>query len=210
MDVKKIVLDFQIGLRYSEDNKDIAPLIAKFIRPRQFLLLRRFFFMADLEIYEIDSSYIEYLSNFEEHLFKNKKITQDFSRKYIGIILEINDFKYFAPLSSFKPKHRRLCETVDFIKVGIYAVLNLNNMFPAPLNLCKSVKIENIKNEHYKNLVRAEYRIIKQKTEQIINNAKDVYNHKMINDGKSKLSQRCNDFKNLEVKCKEYKIPSKK
>ena len=114
------------------------------------------------------------------------------------------------PLSSFKPKHRRLCETVDFIKVGIYAVLNLNNMFPAPLNLCKSVKIENIKNEHYKNLVRAEYRIIKQKTEQIINNAKDVYNHKMINDGKSKLSQRCNDFKNLEVKCMEYKIPSKK
>ena len=83
-------------------------------------------------------------------------------------------------------------------------------MFPAPLNLCKSVKIENIKNEHYKNLVRAEYRIIKQKTEQIINNAKAVYNHKMINDGKSKLSQRCNDFKNLEVKCKEYKIPSKK
>lgn len=208
MDVKK--LDFQIGLCYSEDNKDIAPLIAKFIRPRQFLLLRHFFFMADLEIYEIDSSYIEYLSNFEEHLFKNKKITQDFSRKYIGIILEINGFKYFAPLSSFKPKHRRLCETVDFIKVGIYAVLNLNNMFPAPLNLCKSVKIENIKNEHYKNLVRAEYRIIKQKTEQIINNAKDVYNHKMINDGKSKLSQRCNDFKNLEVKCKEYKIPSKK
>lgn len=210
MDVKKIVLDFQICLYYIEDNKDIAPLIAKFIRPRQFLLLRRFFFMADLEIYEIDSSYIEYLSNFEEHLFKNKKITQDFSRKYIGIILEINGFKYFAPLSSFKPKHRRLCETVDFIKVGIYAVLNLNNMFPAPLNLCKSVKIENIKNEHYKNLVRAEYRIIKQKTEQIINNAKDVYNHKIINDGKSKLSQRCNDFKNLEVKCKEYKIPSKK
>lgn len=34
--------------------------------------------MADLEIYEIDSSYIEYLSNFEEHLLKNKKITQDF------------------------------------------------------------------------------------------------------------------------------------
>lgn len=190
--------------------EDIAPLIAKFIRPEQFLLLRRFFYMADLEIYEIDSAYIEYLSNFEEHLFKNKKITQDFSRKYIGIILEINGFKYFAPLSSFKPKHKRLCETVDFIKVGIYAVINLNNMFPAPINLCNSVKIENIKNEHYRNLVRAEYRIIKQKTEQIINNAKDVYNHKMINDGKSKLSQRCNDFRKLEMKCKEYKIPGKK
>ncbi len=166
--------------------------------------------MADLEIYEIDSAYIAYLSTFEEHLFRNKKVTQDFSRKYIGIVIEINGFKYFAPLSSFKQKHNRLCETVDFIKVGIYAVINLNNMFPAPMPLCKSVKIENIKNEHYKNLVRAEYRIIKQKTEQILSNAKDVYNHKMINDGKSKLSQRCNDFKLLEEKCKEYKIPTKK
>ena len=161
--------------------------------------------MADLEIYEIDSAYIEYLAGFEEHLFRNKKITQNFSRKYIGIILEINGFEYFAPLSSFKPKHKRLCETVDFIKIGIYAVINLNNMFPASLTLCKSVKIENIKNEHYRDLVRAEYRIIKQKTEQIINNAKDVYTHKMINDGKSKLSQRCNDFKLLEQKCNEYK-----
>ena len=30
-----------------------------------------------------------------------------------------------------------------------------------------------------------------QKEEQIINNAKSVYNHKITNDGKSKLSQRC-------------------
>ena len=161
--------------------------------------------MADLEIYEIDSAYIEYLSTFEEHLFKNKKVTQDFSRKYIGIILEINGFKYFAPLSSFKPKHKRLCETDDFIKIGAYAVINLNNMFPAPIKLCTLVLISDIKNEHYRNLIRAEYRIIKQKSEQIINKAKTVYNHKLINDGKSKLSQRCNDFKLLEEKCREYK-----
>ena len=48
--------------------------------------------MADLEIYKIDSAYIEYLSAFEEHLFRNKNVTQDFSRKYIGIILEIEGF----------------------------------------------------------------------------------------------------------------------
>ena len=78
------------------------------------------------------------------------------------------------------------------------------------MNLCKNVYIENIQNEHYRNLIRAEYRIIKQKTEQIKTIAKSVYEHKMINDGKSKLSQRCNDFKLLEEKCKEYKIPAKK
>ena len=58
--------------------------------------------MADLEIYEIDSAYIEYLSAFEEHLFRNKRVTQDFSRKYIGIILEIEGFKYFVPISSLE------------------------------------------------------------------------------------------------------------
>lgn len=55
-----------------------------------------------------------------------------------------------------------------------------------------------------------EIRIIKQKTEQIINNAKTVYNHKMTNDGKSKLSQRCNDFKLLEEKYKEWTSSKKK
>ena len=160
--------------------------------------------MDEINLYEIDSKYIDHLSQFEKHLFQNKKVTQKFSRKYIGIILKINGFSYFAPLSSFKEKHKRLSETKDFIKVGTYSVINLNNMFPAPMQLCSKVNINNIRDIHYKNLVRAEYRIIKQKTEIILNNSKEIYEHKMKNNGKSKLSQRCNDFKLLEEKCKEY------
>ena len=53
-----------------------------------------------------------------------------------------------------KQKHKRLCETVDFIKIGIYVVLNLDNIFPASVNFCKNVSIQNVKNEHYKNLLR--------------------------------------------------------
>ena len=29
-------------------------------------------------------------------------------------------------------KHKRLSETIDFIKIGDMAVINLNNMFPVP------------------------------------------------------------------------------
>ena len=166
--------------------------------------------MGTLSIYEIDSAYIQFLSSFEQHLFRNKKVTQVFSRKYIGILLKINDFDYFAPLSSYKPKHKRLTETIDFIKLGTYSVININNMFPAPINLCKQVNISTIKDQHYKNLVRAEYRIIRQKSQLIIENAKSVYTHKITNDGKSKLSQRCNDFKLLEIKCNEYMETSNK
>lgn len=139
-------------------------------------------------------------------MFHNAKIHQNYSRKYIGILFEINGMKYFASLSSFKPKHKRLSETVDFIKIGDMAVININNMIPVPegIYVPKNPNLET--DQQYRNLLNNERRIIKQRTEQIINNAHSVYNHKLTNDGKSKLSQRCNDFRLLEEKCREFKI----
>ena len=84
------------------------------------------------------------------------------------------------------------------------AVLNLNNIFPVPDGIY-SLKDPPLEvNQQYKTLLNNEIRIIKQRTEQIINNAMAVYNHKMSNDGKSKLSQRYLNFKLLEEKCKEW------
>ena len=154
--------------------------------------------------------YIDFLSKFSEHLFHNAKITQTYTRKYIGILFEINGLKYFAPLSSFKPKHKRLSETVDFIKIGDMAVINLNNMFPVIDGVFSLKNPAEESDIQYKTLLNNEIRIIRQKEELIITNAKTVYNHKMTNDGKSKLSQRCNDFKLLEENCKEYKLSGKK
>ncbi len=160
--------------------------------------------MDKLLFYEIDKTYIDYLSQFAEHMFHNAKNTQTFSRKYIGILFEINSIKYFAPLSSFKQKHKRLSETIDFIKIGDMAVINLNNMIPVPDSVCKLKDPATEKNIQYKTLLNNEIRIIRKKTELIIQNAIAVYNHKLSNDGKSKLSQRCNDFKLLEEKYKVW------
>ena len=161
--------------------------------------------MDALELYEISEKYIDYLSKSSEHLFHNATLAQKYSRKYIGILFEIRGMKYFAPLSSFKPKHKRLSETVDFVKIGDMAVLNLNNMFPVPDGVYSPKNPSDEKNEQYRTLLNNEIRIIKQKTEQIVQNAKTVYEHKMTNDGKSKLAQRCNDFRLLEEKCTEWK-----
>ena len=167
-------------------------------------------FIEKLLFYEIENKYIDYLSKFSEHLFQNAKITQSYSRKYIGILFEIKEFKYFAPLSSFKPKHKRLSETIDFIKIGDMAVINLNNMFPVPDGIYSLKNLKTEKNLQYRTLLNNEIRIIRKKQDFIINNAKSVYNHKTTNDGKSKLSQRCNDFKLLEIKCKKYSKLSQK
>lgn len=56
--------------------------------------------MDKLLFSEIDSKYISFLAQYDQHLFKNAKLTQNFSIKYIGILFEINDMKYFAPISS--------------------------------------------------------------------------------------------------------------
>ena len=46
--------------------------------------------------------------------------------------------------------------------------------------------------------------------EHLFLNAKYIYNHKTTNDGKSKLSQRCNDFRLLEEQSKNYIKTNKK
>lgn len=53
-------------------------------------------------------------------------------RKYIGGVFEINNFSRFVPLSSFKPKHKKMKEGVDFVKIKDYAVINIINMIPVP------------------------------------------------------------------------------
>ncbi|MBO5154393.1 MAG: type III toxin-antitoxin system ToxN/AbiQ family toxin [Eubacterium sp.] len=48
--------------------------------------------MQRIQIYEIKKEYIQYLSQYQQHLFHDGG-----TRKYIGIILEIKGVKYFAP-----------------------------------------------------------------------------------------------------------------
>ena len=160
--------------------------------------------MENLKFYEINESYISYLSFFEPHLFLNKKSNQKNERKYIGIVFQINGFDYFAPLSSFKEKHRHMKESLDFIKVKDYAVINLNNMFPVPPHERKYVDIKNEKDPHYRSLLISEYRFIKSIQEKILKNAQNLYKIKIKEDDSSALSRRCNDFIALEKACKEY------
>lgn len=161
--------------------------------------------MDNIKIYEINNDYIDYLVPLAKHLFHNKKKSQKNDRKYIGIVLKINGLNYFAPLSSFKPKHIQMKESVDFLKVKNYAVINLNNMFPVPLGECSYVDISKIKDKNYKALLLAEYRYIKSIQNKIRKNASTVYYHKIKNGDSTPLSKRCNDFTSLENACMLYK-----
>lgn len=158
----------------------------------------------NIKIFEVNPEYVEYLSPHAPHLFHNSKNSQRNSRKYIGVIIVVDGKEYFAPLSSYKDKHKRMKETVDFIKVKNYGVINLNNMFPVPAESYTYVNIASEKNENYRALLQAEYRFIKSIQEKIRKNAEIVYHHKLQNGNNTSLSKRCNDFKKLEEAYQEW------
>ena len=158
-----------------------------------------------IELYEVNPKYIDYLIPFAQLLFHNKKKDQVNERKYIGIILTVNNMNYFAPLSSFKDKHIKMKNSLDFLQVGNYAVINLNNMFPVPDGEYTYVDIPKINNKQYRKLLMSEYRIIRKMQDKIRKNALEVYKHKIDLSNITSLSKRCNDFSLLELKCEEYK-----
>jgi protein AbiQ len=165
--------------------------------------LGKFLAMNNLKFYEVFAAYIDYLAPYAPYLFRNKKKGQQNERKYIGVVIQINDLNYFAPLSSFKDKHKKMKDTIDFIKIKNYAVINLNNMFPVPDGKYTYVDISKERDYKYKSLLLAEYRFIKSIQSQIRKNANNLYKLK-ISGEISALTNRCNDFLKLEKLCKKY------
>ena len=87
-----------------------------------------------LVLVKLDSNYCDYLRNFDDKVpynYGNKE-----NRPFIGVLFEVGDCKYFAPLSSPKPKHLKLKTKIDFLKIddGKLGGINFNNMLPVTEN----------------------------------------------------------------------------
>lgn len=69
---------------------------------------------------------------------------------HIGVLLIVGGFYYYVPISSAKPKHHRMSNSLDFLKLQdnstgyLYAVLNINNMIPVPSSCVTQLKYNQI------------------------------------------------------------------
>lgn len=86
--------------------------------------------MQMLILVRLDEKYCEYLRKYDNKVpysYDKKKL-----RPFIGVLFEMNNCKYFAPLSSPKPKHKTMKTTLDFLKIahGKWGAINFNNMLP--------------------------------------------------------------------------------
>lgn len=55
-----------------------------------------------LNLYSVNDKYIEYLRRFEDRIYDNKEDIRTQTIKYLGVVLTVNDFNYYIPMSSPK------------------------------------------------------------------------------------------------------------
>ena len=105
-----------------------------------------------MKFYHIKEDFITYLRQFDTKVAENKNQT----RPYVGVVLEINSVKYYAPFSSPKPKHIKMKNGKDFRKInnGLYGAINFNNMIPVLDSALIEIDIANIADVKYRRLLQ--------------------------------------------------------
>ena len=112
-----------------------------------------------MKFYHIAEDYIDFLRGYDSKVPMNK----NGARPYIGVLLVVEELRYFAPLTSPKPKHLRMKNGKDFRKIGggKYGAINLNNMIPVPENALIEMNIDLEPDLQYRNLLRNQQRAIR-------------------------------------------------
>lgn len=156
------------------------------------------------KIVKVDSKYCDYLRQYDNKVSYNAG-TKDL-RPFIGVLFMIDKCEYFAPLSSPKPKHSKLKNTLDLIKIenGNYGVVNFNNMIPVmdknyvifDLNKKTENRAENFRLE----LLRNQLRWLTANKKDVNTKSKLLYNLYKSNKLPKNVKDRCCNFPLLEEK----------
>lgn len=91
--------------------------------------------LKNLNFYTINDNYINYISDFDKHIAYNKNQT----RPYVGVIIIIESYFYFAPLFSPKVKHKNYKDNLTFFKIQetktkrYLGLIRFSDMIPVPL-----------------------------------------------------------------------------
>ena len=160
-----------------------------------------------MRICRIKDEYIEYLRDKDSKVLTNKGER----RPYVGIVYAINNVNYYIPLSSPKPKHKKMKNAKDFhkIKNGEYGAINFNKMLPVKEQCIIEFNFKNEQDRKYRLLLQNQYKEICLLEDVIKKKAENIY--LLFHTDDSELTKadlavkgRCCDFDLLERMCKEY------
>lgn len=168
-----------------------------------------------LHLYSVNTQYVNYLRKYDCKVYENKENLTTHTRKYLGIVLRINELNYFIPMSSPKKSDyinyeskliRKDTKTIIRIHINnhLYGTLRISNMIPVPHEELKPYNTANEKDLKYREVILGELRFIQKNTEKIIKCAQIVYFQKMKELDVAYIKNTV-DFKVLEEKSKLWK-----
>ena len=164
--------------------------------------------IINLKIVRVNSDYCDYLREYDNRVSYNKYEKE--LRPFIGILFQIDTCEYFAPLSSPKPKHINMKNTVDFFKIkdGELGAVNFNNMIPVKEKYYTLVDLNKetltIAELKYQKLLQEQLSWLNANYHQVKNKSLKLY--KLYNNNRlpQNIKARGCNFKLLEEKCIEY------
>lgn len=164
--------------------------------------------MDSLVLVRLNYNYCDYLRQFDNKVPYNKDKKE--LRPFIGVLFEINNCKYFAPLSSPKPKHKTMKTTLDFLKIdnGNLGAINFNNMLPVMDNNIIKLDLDKEcftkQEEKYTKMLKEQLFWLNRNHDKLYGRSKKLYDKYISGTLNQNIAKRCCNFKLLEEKCKEY------
>ena len=164
--------------------------------------------LKKFKIVKVDYKYCDYLRKFDSRVPYNRGIKD--LRPFIGVLFMVRNNEYFAPLSSPKPKHKKIRNTLDLIKInnGEYGVINFNNMIPVTsknyeeFDLNKKAKTNE---EKFRlELLTNQLRWLTANGKEIRTKSKALYDLYKKDKLPYNVKNRCCNFVLLEEKCIEF------
>lgn len=148
--------------------------------------------MEEFKLYSISDEYVEWLREDFPNVYSNKVNTRTHTRKYFGVVLHIDRYNYYIPMSLTKNFDYQIAGKDKVIRKSIIPIirivvknaagkkelkgtLRISHMIPVPASELELYDLENEEDSNYKDLVQNEMIFIRKNREKIMDNAKLLY-----------------------------------
>lgn len=81
--------------------------------------------MEEFKLYSVSDEYIEYLRKVFLNVYSNKETTRIHTRKYVGIVLCLENYHYYIPMSSPKETDYQIAGENEVIKKSIVPIIRI-------------------------------------------------------------------------------------
>ncbi len=175
--------------------------------------------------YTVNPDYLEYLNKIDSEVYYDIAYRNSI-KPFVGIIVGIENYNYFIPLSSSKEKHKNwrnvsnehflIYEIIDNHitingdiykyysaeeKMHILSILDIKKMIPVPSGCYEKIEFNQLIDYRYKDLFEKEYAFCLSIKEKVLKKAENLYKKQK----ETGIIRRANcDFNKLESAMKEW------